>query len=64
MLLAEPISRAKSFSAVTGDAGYASRVSSLIPLSVTGVVLFTACSAIALLAVVGIVVIWRGKRGE
>lgn len=45
-------------------AGYAGSVSSLIPLSVTGAVLITACLVLAAVALVGIVVLWRGNRGE
>jgi hypothetical protein len=39
-------------------------VFSLVPLSVTGLVLFTACLVLAVLAGLGIVALLRGKRGE
>jgi hypothetical protein len=39
-------------------------VSSLLPLSVTGLTLFIACLAVAVLAGLGIVALVRGKRGE
>jgi uncharacterized membrane protein len=42
--------------------GYARRV--LTPLSVTGVVVFTACLVLAVLAGLGIVALLRGRRGE
>jgi uncharacterized membrane protein len=45
-------------------AGYAAWVLSLVPLSVTGMVLFTACLVVAVLALLGIVTLLRGKRGE
>lgn len=45
-------------------ASYPFRVSSLIPLSVTGLTLFIACLLVAVLAGLGIVALIRGKRGE
>jgi hypothetical protein len=47
-----------------GAVGYAARVSSLVPLSVTGVVLFTACLALVVVAGLGIFALLRGRRGE
>lgn len=47
-----------------GLAGYAARVLSLIPLSVTGLVLFTACLVLVVLAVLGIIALLRANRGE
>ena len=47
-----------------GAVGYAALVSSLIPLSVTGVVLFTACLVLVVLAGLGIFALLRGRRGE
>jgi hypothetical protein len=44
--------------------GYAARVPLLVPLSVTGLVVFTACLVIVVLAGLGIVTLMRGKRGE
>ena len=44
--------------------GYAALVPSLIPLSVTGVVLFTACLVLVVLAGLGIFALLRGRRGE
>lgn len=43
-------------------AGYAAQV--LTPLSVTGVVVFTACLVLIVLAGLGIVALVRGRRGE
>lgn len=40
------------------------RVSSLIPLSVTGLTLFIACLLVIVLAGLGIFALVRGKRGE
>jgi hypothetical protein len=45
-----------------GPAGYAAQV--LTPLSVTGVVVFTACLVLIVLAGLGIVALVRGRRGE
>lgn len=45
-----------------GPSGYAPQV--LTPLSVTGVVVFTACLVLAVLAGLGIVALLRGRRGE
>jgi len=42
--------------------GYAAQV--LTPLSVTGVVVFTACLVLVVLAGLGIVALVRGRRGE
>jgi uncharacterized membrane protein len=39
-------------------------VSSLIPLSTTGVVAFTACLVLAVLAGLGIFALLRGRRGD
>ena len=39
-------------------------VSSLIPLSITGLTLFIACLLLAVLGVLGVVALIRGKRGE
>jgi len=39
-------------------------VPSLIPLSITGVVLFAACLALVVLAGLGIFALLRGRRGE
>jgi hypothetical protein len=39
-------------------------VSSLVPLSVTGVVIFTACLVLVVLAGLGIFALLRGRRGE
>jgi hypothetical protein len=36
----------------------------LVPLSVTGLVIFTACLVLIVLAGLGIVTLMRGKRGE
>jgi len=36
----------------------------LVPLSVTGLVVFTACLVVVVLAGLGIVTVMRGKRGE
>jgi len=47
-----------------GAVGYAARVSSLVPLSVTGVVVFTACLVLVVLAGLGIFALLRGRRGE
>jgi hypothetical protein len=47
-----------------GAVGYAARVSSLVPLSVTGVVVFTACMVLVVLAGFGIFALLRGRRGE
>lgn len=44
--------------------GYAARVLLLVPLSITGLVVFTACLAVVVLAGLGIVTVMRGKRGE
>jgi hypothetical protein len=44
--------------------GYAAQVLGLVPLSVTGLVLFTACLVLAVLAGLGIFALLRGKRGE
>jgi hypothetical protein len=44
--------------------GYAAQVSSLVPLSVTGVVVFTACLVLVVLAGFGIFALLRGHRGE
>jgi hypothetical protein len=49
---------------MAGGVGYAARVSSLVPLSVTGVVVFTACLVLAVLAGLGIFALLRGRRGE
>jgi hypothetical protein len=35
-----------------------------IPLSITGVVLFTACLVLVVLAALGIFALMRGRRGE
>jgi hypothetical protein len=44
--------------------GYAARVLLLVPLSITGLVVFTACLVVVVLAGLGIVTVMRGKRGE
>jgi hypothetical protein len=46
------------------DAGYPVEVSSLIPLSITGLTLFIGCLLVAVLAGLGVVALIRGKRGE
>lgn len=47
-----------------GPDGYAARVLLLVPLSITGLVVFTACLVVIVLAGLGIVTMMRGKRGE
>ncbi|HAM45344.1 MAG TPA: hypothetical protein DCM67_10060 [Propionibacteriaceae bacterium] len=45
-------------------AGYAARVPLLLPLSITGVVLITACGVVIVAAIAGIWALLRTKRGD
>ena len=66
--MGEPASPAEtgamSVSGTSRDAGYPVEVSSLIPLSITGLTLFIGCLLVAVLAGLGVVALIRGKRGE
>jgi hypothetical protein len=45
-------------------AGYAARVPFLLPLSITGVVLITACGVVIIAAIAGIWALLRTKQGD